>query len=159
MKIELKAIKYTASLSRETYAFTAKMYANGRKYADVENNGGGGPNLIYKVKHNGQLDAAVMQQAYKELKADGDESVIEVLHSWSSNAVANHLIRKDMKADFRKSIVFRKTEGDVLMSWPRPKRLTVEQSVAVMQETYPDMVVLNTMPEDEALKEYTSVCA
>lgn len=161
MKIELKAIKYSASLSQETYAFTAKMYVDGKKYADVSNNGGGGPNLIHRVKHNAQLDGEVMGQAYKELQAAGwGDGVIEVVENWASEAVTQHLLRKDMKADFRKSIVFRKTADDsALMSWKRPRQLTVDQCVASMRETWPDMVVLNTMPESEAFKEYKSACA
>jgi len=160
VKLELKAIKYSESLSRETYAFTAKLYVNGKKYADVENNGGGGPNLIHTVKRDLMLDAAVMEKAYNELKADGDDSVVEVMHSWTSNAVTNHLIRKDMKAEFRKSIVFRKTPDDVLMSWPRPggkRKLSVEQCVTVMRKTYPEMVTLNDMPEDEAFAAFKSL--
>jgi hypothetical protein len=161
VELELKAVKYSKSLSQETYAFTAKMYVNGRKYADVSNNGGGGPNLIHRVKHDGQLDAAVMEKAYKELQDAGwGDCTIEVVENWASEAVTQHLLRKDMKADFRKSIVFRKTKNDAaLMSWKRPKPLTVDQCVTSMRETWPDMVVLNTMPEDEAFKEYKSACA
>ena len=161
MKIELKAIKYSASLSEETYAFTAKMYVDGKKYADVSNNGGGGPNLIHRVKHNAQLDGEVMGQAYKELQdtAWGDWT-IEVVENWASEAVTQHLIRKDMKTTFRKRIVFCKTPDDnELLSWPRPKPLSVEQSVKILKETYPDIVVLNTMPEDQALDLYKALTA
>ncbi len=42
MKIELKSIKHSPSLSEETEAFTANLYVNGKKLGYVENRGNGG---------------------------------------------------------------------------------------------------------------------
>lgn len=42
MKIELKSIKHSPSMSEETEAFTAELYLNGKKAGFVRNDGRGG---------------------------------------------------------------------------------------------------------------------
>jgi len=53
MKIELKNIKYNASLSEETSAFTADVYINNIRAAYVQNRGDGGANTIFPFKDDG----------------------------------------------------------------------------------------------------------
>lgn len=44
MKVELKNVRIASNLSRETIAFTASLWIDGKKQASVENSGHGGPN-------------------------------------------------------------------------------------------------------------------
>ena len=43
MKLELKNIKFYESMSEETNCFQADLFINGKKIADVKNQGQGGP--------------------------------------------------------------------------------------------------------------------
>ena len=57
MKIELKNIKYMASMSEETACFQASVYVDGKKEGDVSNRGTGGADDIYPRALEDQLDA------------------------------------------------------------------------------------------------------
>lgn len=52
MKLELKSIQYNAALSEETYAYSAKLYADGKHVADVANRGHGGCDEQYWRDHS-----------------------------------------------------------------------------------------------------------
>ena len=47
MVVELRKVKYSASLSEETAAFTADLYFDGKKVGTASNHGTGGPNDNY----------------------------------------------------------------------------------------------------------------
>ena len=49
MKIELKAIKYSAFASQETHCYQAKIYIDGKPFAGVSNDGHGGCDLVYPL--------------------------------------------------------------------------------------------------------------
>lgn len=65
MEITLKNIKYFASGSQETNCFTATLYIDGVKRADVENNGHGGPTNIraYGKADRDAVEAAELYMA------------------------------------------------------------------------------------------------
>ena len=46
MKIELRRITFNARLSRETNAFAADIYIDGKKAGTAENDGGGGETMV-----------------------------------------------------------------------------------------------------------------
>lgn len=47
MLVELRKVKYSASLSEETNAFTADLYFDGKKVGYASNHGTGGPNDVH----------------------------------------------------------------------------------------------------------------
>lgn len=47
---QLRAVRIVKSRSRETTCFTGTLYANEKKIADLDNDGGGGPNIVFPVK-------------------------------------------------------------------------------------------------------------
>ena len=47
MKVELKKCKVYPRLSKETIAFNAEVWIDGKKAGDVENDGNGGNNRVY----------------------------------------------------------------------------------------------------------------
>ena len=49
MKIELKAIKYSAFASQETNCYQAKIYIDGKPFAGVSNDGRGGCDHVYPL--------------------------------------------------------------------------------------------------------------
>ena len=45
--VELKGVKIASNMSEETIAFTGSLYINGKKAADLKNDGQGGDNRMY----------------------------------------------------------------------------------------------------------------
>ena len=58
MKVELKRVKIANNMSQETVAFTADLWVNNAKIADLRNDGRGGPNHIMPimVKNESTID-------------------------------------------------------------------------------------------------------
>ena len=58
MKVELKRVKIANNMSQETVAFTADLWVNSAKIADLRNDGRGGPNHIMPimVKNESTID-------------------------------------------------------------------------------------------------------
>jgi len=50
MHVELKKVKYHEDMSDETNCFSAEIWVDGAKLADVSNNGQGGSNMYYPVE-------------------------------------------------------------------------------------------------------------
>ena len=50
IEFELRKIKYFDAMSEETPCFTAEIWENGKKVADVKNDGQGGPNQVDPIK-------------------------------------------------------------------------------------------------------------
>lgn len=48
--IELKKIHIHVGLSEETPAYTARLFVDGKHFADVSNQGHGGPDMVYSPK-------------------------------------------------------------------------------------------------------------
>ena len=59
MKIELKNIKHSPSLSEETEAFTASLYIDGKKVGNCTNRGHGGCTDIDAIYHDGNKDEQI----------------------------------------------------------------------------------------------------
>jgi len=66
MKIELKSIHHSVQLSRETEAFTAKLYIQGVHAGYAENEGHGGPTNYYHTNEKGRES---IRQAEEHCKA------------------------------------------------------------------------------------------
>jgi len=104
MKIELKNIKHSPSLSEETEAFTASLYIDGKCVGSVENHGHGG-NTDYRA--NTREDRAIIEQAEAYCKGlppeichdiiiDGKPMVIEMkLEYYIDNLLFQHLKQKE----------------------------------------------------------------
>ena len=45
--VELKGVKIASNMSEETVAFTGSLYINGKKAADLKNDGNGGANFAW----------------------------------------------------------------------------------------------------------------
>lgn len=57
MKIELKNVKYMASLSEETMCFSATVYIDGKKRGEVKNRGCGGAHDYHPFELEGEIEA------------------------------------------------------------------------------------------------------
>jgi hypothetical protein len=103
MKIELKNIQHSESLSQETNAFTANVYINGLRAAVASNQGHGGPIGYQPVNEFGRRLIKEAEEYCKILPAEkftsgGKEYTLEMnLESVIDNLLEKHLQQKDLQ--------------------------------------------------------------
>jgi len=122
MKIELKNIQHSPSLSRETEAFTANLYINDVHAGFTENHGHGG-NTNYTAKNDEGRKLIADAEQYckglppKEYESFGDKHTLNVdLESFIDDLLYNHLSLKE-QARFNKKIE-KQTENGVVFGIP-----------------------------------------
>ena len=154
MKITLKNIKHSESLSEETNAFTANLYVDGVKTATCRNDGNGGSTWIDHF--DGKKD--LLKKAFDF--ADKMEPVIYQgtslgmdLEFYVDTLIEDFLLEKSLKSSFRKGIVYENKNGEMLTiswrGWTIPKLMSsVPGKTAVMNKvnelTKKGFTVLNT---------------
>lgn len=110
MKIELKNLKVYPRLSEETTAFTATVYADGKKVGEAKNDGHGGCNIYYWT--NAELGRKVLEWA----KAQPLEFDFEHLDQILDKTIDKQELLQKMKRSCRKKLLFR-LKGDARGSW------------------------------------------
>lgn len=114
MNIELKNIKYSASLSRETNAFTANLYIEDKRVGTVINDGHGG-NTSYQADNKEAWD--IIRQAENYCKAlpekqyPKDEyseafSFPMDLETYIDDLLTEYLVKKDLEKHQKKGVLF-----------------------------------------------------
>lgn len=116
MKLELKAVKYSATFSEETSCFKANLYVDGKKVAYVENDGRGG--CTYYNSFSKELRPKLEEaEAYaktqtrvnlfgKEENTNLEYIIDELFNDWL------------MKKDMNKGIIYGKSKDmTYLISW------------------------------------------
>lgn len=109
MKVELRKFKHSPSLSQDTEAFSAELWIDGNKAADVSNNGSGGCHRIY-FNDNKLRDAfakyceglPAVKSEYGDLKMDDDFFI--------SQLVEGQILRKQLASWCKKNTVYRRTD-------------------------------------------------
>lgn len=105
MKIELKNIQHSPSLSEETEAFTANLYIDGVHVGFAKNQGHGGPTDYHAIKP--EFDSVIAQaeayckglppDVYPSVIDDGGPMVIEMnLENFIDKLLSEHLKQKDV---------------------------------------------------------------
>lgn len=80
MKLELKKVKFYKELSEETMCYTAELYANGKKVANVRNDGRGGCASVYFTE---EARSESVQQVLQYIKANP----LVVQYDWGTYTV------------------------------------------------------------------------
>lgn len=160
-EIVLKNIKHAASLSRETYAYTATVYVDGKRLYAVSNDGHGGGDMISPATRGGAMD----WQAYRELEKrigatypkwggkfadDGVDDMDQNLEMVCHDLVTDWLIRKDLKSQLRRKLTYIR-DGQVYECSGKLKVADIPR-IRKMATWAKDVVFLNEMPFEEALK-------
>ncbi len=103
MEIVLKSIKVVKSRSEETICFTAVMYVNGSKTADVSNDGRGGSHNFYI--HNNELFKKAESYTASLPPTDGSFGPLEMdLELFISMYVGEYLEKKEIEAEYKKML-------------------------------------------------------
>lgn len=150
-KIELRNIQVHVGLSEETPAYTAKLFVDGKHFADVSNDGHGGCDYVYppKGKESGFQDRLqaleqTVKDVYPKHEFNGmtfDESLEVICHGlvWEhvdKRNLKSRLSRTVMTFEDGKIMIYKGKKSDALMN--------------VIAEKKPSAIILNRLAFDEA---------
>lgn len=166
IKVTLQNIKYSASLSEETDAFTAVVCLDGKPAFEASNHGTGGCN-DYNPMRGQNIDDFRAQlerfEAYVTAVTPASEKYphwhpsIE-MDSLIGEQITKHLRAKDYQRMARTKLVLLKGTDvyTVSLKGKKPAELTAEQRAGV-QSRNADCVILNFLPGNEGLERYLAV--
>ena len=154
-KIELKSIKHSEWGSQETNNYVANIWVDGKKFAHVKNDGHGGCDLVIPYKPYTHQDVANLNQWCKDNYPSEEFHGMTIEHDLEyvcDDLLPDWLIRKDYKRLTRTKILYYEegVEGVYEMGFKNIRKLT-EPHFLMVKTHYPDRIVLNTMPEDQAI--------
>jgi hypothetical protein len=137
MKLELRRVSYNARLSQETSAYAADIWVDGVKRGSVENDGRGGANLVRPGSLADEIRAYCktlppVEYDFGPLPMSEDILFGRLLDAW--------LAERDLKKLLKKKMLF-----------VRDQKL---YQAGVTSQVPTGVVVLNTLPFEEAVKLY-----
>jgi hypothetical protein len=155
MRLELKNIKIVKALSEETLCFTALAYVEGKKTFYVSNRGHGGcheyTEVDCKPDTRARFDAidawakSLPPEQFQgmELPRDLDSLIDEALHEYE--------LRQTLKRITKGQIAF--VEAGLLYTTKllNPDPAYIGFAIERFKTKKPDAIVLNMMPEDQAI--------
>ena len=159
MKIELKNIRYNATLSEETACFSASLYVDGKKIGTVVNHGHGGSDTF-------KGDDAAYKAANEWIRANepptefAGKSLPMDMEGVCARLLDEHLIAKDLRRSMRSRVLFYTPEQKQIMElrWKGVRTINARH-IEVARREKPSAVILNTLPFDEALAAYRKYAA
>jgi len=106
MKVELRKVKVYDEMSRETTAFNAELWIDGKLAATCMNDGGGGDHMIHYVdRHHGQ---SAYETAFDAWTMDAD--------LWIGEEVERIALEKQLRRSCGRNTLIR-LEGDAPNEW------------------------------------------
>lgn len=154
--LTLKAIKYMASLSEETHCYTADLYLDGVRIAQVGNHGHGGCDFQHAV---GGFDLAALDREIKETYPSQPNTfdALLIMHqdieSICNELVSDFLIVRDIKRSFKKKVVLVRAEGGIIdVGYKVAMTAEMERKVREhVAEKYPNAIILNGLTDEEII--------
>lgn len=170
MKIELRKVHYSASLSEETNAYSADLYIDGVLTAHVSNHGQGGCDEVHPANGKTYDDITSVEQWIKanhpprttDIKMpDGSMFVMDVtLESLCGDIVAEYLSTKELQRLLKRTVAyFDPTKKSVYTFKGKLEGVQRAHTITALLRSTPHAVVLNNLPFDEALKVFRSTAA
>lgn len=156
MRIELRKIDYSASLSQETTAFSADIWIDGIKEGHATNHGQGGPTLIEPLALSRRLDKHGKTLPIETIEGD-PPFVFQPDGEWLVGAALNTwILRRDMKRALKKRILFTRSDQPGLFQSKVLKPVQLQHTLASseIRQKWNVQVFLNLVPEEEAFRLY-----
>jgi len=152
--LKLKAVKYFAAGSEETYCFQANLYEGNKKLANVGNSGHGGCNEVHAVDKAAQTRLDEIHNELKKVVAwvHEGEDIYGDLDTKISELMTDHLDVKYFKKFMKKVAILEDSKIYGLKLIDKKFQANTEAYTAQILKNYPDAVILNSLPTEEALK-------
>ena len=156
MNLEMKAIKFSEWASEETYCYQANVYLDGKPFAMVSNDGHGGCDREYshnKFKGDYRATMKKVDEYFKSLPNTDPceyfpEGIEQTFERWCHDQVCTYLYRRDLKKALKKAkVVQRKDDQGKMCLWD----FNIRANSDIIKAKYPEAIILNDLPEDEAL--------
>ena len=119
MKLELKKVSHSASLSEETAAFTADLWFDGKKVAFCRNDGRGGSTYVdhYEGMKETLKEVYEYAKSLPSIVSHGTELEMD-LDFKLGLMIDEYLTNKEQKKNFNKGIVYEESSGNIkIISW------------------------------------------
>ncbi len=159
--IELRNIDVHVGLSEETPAYTAKLFVDGKHFADVSNQGHGGPDMVYSPEGIGKgywIGDEILKTLNDRVAASYPVEDLDVgihgktikftenLETICHGLVWEHVDKRNLKSRLsRKIFIMDKDEKIYTIKGKKSPRL-----IEAIAKRYPDAIILNTLAFEEA---------
>jgi hypothetical protein len=161
MMIELKNVKHSEFASEETHCYEATLYVDGVRWGVVGNDGHGGPDHFHGVEGRNYGDLPALDEriaaAYPRITFGDDAEGISASLETVCGDLVNQFLRSRaltrMYAGTKSKVLYFKeppVDGSPLYEVAM-KTHTLEAWLKHIAGKYPDAVVINTLPKEEAL--------
>jgi len=160
--IQLKNIKHSEFASEETHCYEATLYVDGVRWGFVSNSGHGGPDHFYGgpggrnygdlMALNERIAAAYPRITFGDYDAAANLETVcgDLVNAFLRQRHLKSLLSRGTKT---KVLYFKEppVEGAPLFTQPL-KTHSLEAMVKFIATKYPTAVVINILPQDQALK-------
>ena len=162
-KLELKNISYYERGSEETPCYNATVYVNGKKAVEVSNDGIGGSDRQHTYHENGFNLKEINEYCVKTFgsnKYDWGEVEIDLEH-WCQTEMFIAQDKKLLKRTMKKNVMFFENKEDISKGKYYLYKIqnNVMSLMAYVKDKYPQSIILNDMPFDDALKTFRNEVA
>lgn len=163
MKFELRNVSHNERLSEETHAYAADLYVSGSLMAFVSNQGHGGCDMVRPAPGYSHADIEKLEAYAKTLPvivanfidpATGKPfEMPQTLETICGDLLENHLAARDMRRTLKRTIAFIDPAKKGVQIY-KGKHVGVERAHLCTHTTrkIPGAIILNNLPEPEALK-------
>jgi hypothetical protein len=152
LNLELKNIKIVNALSDETICYTASLYLDGKKIADLSNRGCGGcDEQNFKDRAVERLVHSYFQDQPDQEYPDGEGGFYTMpttLETWTSRQLTRHLTLKDYRRVAKKHPVGLLAEGKEL-KWPKLSYANFEDHRSTLVSRYPGVKFVHDLNDVE----------
>jgi len=157
MKVEVKNIKHIASLSEETYCFTATLYVDGVKSGEVSNRGHGGCNEFSDFSAEQLINDFAkslpsIETKWGKYNQSADTLITDIVHAEIVRR-NNEKLRKKLEKTFTQKVMWVKNNKMFETNRKAPNKETLINWIAQISQDETKKV-LNTMKINDAFDVY-----
>lgn len=146
---EIKNVTHVQAMTRETNCFSLTLYVDGKKFAEVSNNGHGGSDNIYPVSPYTQRDIDRVEE-----EMSNDDFLVscefEKFESAVSTLLLLHYTEKELKKLSKTNVAILDDGVVKYFGYKGSKEAPSEELFAQVEKDYPDAIILNKMDIREA---------
>ena len=149
-KLELKNIKYFASMSEETPCYKADIFINGKKAINVSNHGHGACDDIYAYPSFGLTQNGLKE--FEQYLAKLQDDDFEPIDSWCHDRLYEYLDQKKIKRDMKTKFICINKNTNELFAYEKNTGISDSAFQDHMDKNHPSSTCLNFLPFDQAWK-------